>query len=347
MPDLGIGVIGLRNIGRAHLRWASEAAGCRLVAMADTDPARLATAHADHPTAAACRDAATLLALPEVDLVALAVPNHLHASLAIETLRQGKHALVEKPLARTVAEAQAMQQAADAAGRLLAVSMNRRFDPSLQAGLQAMRAQRLGRVLRAHTRWTLHEPFAGLWERGDWFLDRVQAGGGPFFDNGIHKLDQALALLGFPAVEEVRCTCSYGRGKAAAAARGKVFQHEDGAVADLRLAGGIPLTVEVAVWHETPGNVEETVIIGERGTLSIRGDAATITSPTGAVETLATPPGVARSTHEHCARVLRGEEALALGIGVALPELRVMEAAYASDARGGAPVSLLRAGAAR
>jgi predicted dehydrogenase len=345
MSDLRIGVVGVRNIGRQHLRWATEAPGCRLVAVADRDPQRAASAAAEFTVPHRHADAAELIARDDLDVIAFAVPNHLHAPLAIAALEAGKHVLVEKPLARSVAEAERMAAAARAAGKLLAVSMNHRFEPSTHAAEAALAAGGIGRVTAVESRWIIPRPFEGLWQRGDWFLDVERAGGGPFLDNGVHKLDLALHLLGFPAIERVACVCAYGIGKAEAAKRGVRYEIEDGAGADVTLAGGIPLRFEVAIFSEREREVNETILRGERGTLVISGGAARIVAPDGSERELPVPAGRARSTHDHLARAIRGTEPLAIGVDAALPAQRFFAAAYES-ARRKQPVPLARAAGA-
>jgi predicted dehydrogenase len=346
MGDIRIGVIGVRNIGKAHLRWAKEAPGCRLVAVADRDQQRAEAAAAEFQIPHRHTDAAELIARDDLDLIALAVPNHLHASLAIAALEAGKHVLVEKPMARSVAEAEAMAAAAKKAGKVLAVSMNHRFDPATQAADAALEAGAIGKILKAESRWIIPRPFEGLWQRGDWFLDVAKAGGGPFFDNGVHKLDVVLHYLGFPAIERVSCACHYGIGSAESAKRGVKYVLEDGAEADILLAGGIALRFEAAIFSAREREVNETILHGQKGTLIVSGGKARIVGHDGKERELPVPTGRARSSHDHLARVLRGEEELAIGVDAALPSQRIFEAAYESSRRK-QPITLARAAGAR
>jgi predicted dehydrogenase len=342
MSTIRFGVVGVRNIGGRHLGWAREAPGCALTAIAERDPARLAAAADANGVAARHLEARELFARHDVDAVVLALPNHLHASMAIAALEAGKHVLVEKPLARSSAEAESMFAAARRAGRLLAVSMNVRFDAESRAAKAAMTAGAIGKPLAAETRWMMKRPFHGLWQRGSWFLDRELAGGGPSFDMGIHKLDLALHLLGFPAIERVASAYSFGIGRNEVAERGLRYELEDSATADIALSGGIPLRFEAGIFSARDDEVNETIVRGELGTLVVRGGAARIIAADGSERSLEAPGGGARSPLEHLARAIRGEERLEIGPEAALPEQRYFEAAHES-ARSGAPVSLLRA----
>lgn len=116
---VGIGIIGLRNIGMNHAKLAAADQGCRLVVVADTDPDRVAEGSRLGDDVRAYSNAEDLLGDDRLDGVVLAVPNHLHAPLTVVALRAGKHVLVEKPMAMTAAEADEMIQARDASGRVL------------------------------------------------------------------------------------------------------------------------------------------------------------------------------------------------------------------------------------
>ena len=119
---LRIAVIGCGRIAEAHLdAIAALASLATLVAVVDPDPARAAKVAAERGAAYACTTLAEALALDTVDAVILCTPNACHAPQTLEALAAGKHVLVEKPMAENAADAQAMADAADASGRVLAV----------------------------------------------------------------------------------------------------------------------------------------------------------------------------------------------------------------------------------
>jgi predicted dehydrogenase len=103
---IGIGVVGYGYWGPNLVRNFAQAPGARLVAVSDLSTERLAPVRAQHPTVKTTTHYAELLADPEIDAVAIATPVTTHFELATQALRAGKHVLVEKPLAATVAEGQ-------------------------------------------------------------------------------------------------------------------------------------------------------------------------------------------------------------------------------------------------
>src|SRR4051794_34774830 len=132
-----------------------------------------------------------------LDVVSVAVPTFLHAPIAIAALERGLHVLSEKPIARTVEEAEAMVAAARQAGRVLDVAFNHRQRGDIQTLRRVVEAGTLGRVYYAKAWWLRR---TGIPTLGSWFTSSAQAGGGPLLDIGIHVLDYALFLLGQPEV---------------------------------------------------------------------------------------------------------------------------------------------------
>ncbi|MCG9896155.1 MAG: Gfo/Idh/MocA family oxidoreductase [Fimbriimonadaceae bacterium] len=122
-----IGYGGAFEMGRIHAEQMA-AAGLQVTAVCDSDPARLALAAEQLPGVQTHLDHRLLLADPEIDLVVLILPHHLHAPVSIEASRAGKHVVVEKPMAVTTEEADAMIAAAAEAGRMLSIYHNRRWD---------------------------------------------------------------------------------------------------------------------------------------------------------------------------------------------------------------------------
>jgi predicted dehydrogenase len=133
-----------------------------------------------------------LLADPQVDLVDLCVPNDLHGRMAIEALRAGKHVLVEKPIALTIAEADSMVSAAAAAGKLLMVGQVLPFLPEFAFALEAVQSGRYGALRAAHLMRMISKP--------DWSSDIADPArsGGPAIDLHIHDTHFISLLCGVP-----------------------------------------------------------------------------------------------------------------------------------------------------
>ena len=135
-----------------------------------------------------------LAADPDVDAAVVATPNALHAPQTIALLRNGKHVMVEKPMAISVAECDAMIAASRDGGASLMVAHCWRFRDEVRAMRDRIVSGELGDVVRTHG-YGVH---AG-WGPSGWFTDPALAGGGALVDMGVHAIDTARYLLGDPA----------------------------------------------------------------------------------------------------------------------------------------------------
>ena len=117
---------------------------CELAAICDFDPAALAKAAELAPEARTTDDLESVLSDPEIDAVALATPVPTHADLAVRVLEAGKHCFVEKPLAKSVVDAERAVAAADAAGRKLMVGHLLEYHPAVEALAKLIEEGELG-----------------------------------------------------------------------------------------------------------------------------------------------------------------------------------------------------------
>jgi len=123
-------VIGVGHLGRHHARILASLPGITLAGVVDTNRDRASQVAAEHGTQA-FGNASEISG--RVDIVVVAVPTESHAAVALPLLEAGVHALVEKPIAQTVAEADALIAAAKKAGAVLAVGHSERFNPAVAA----------------------------------------------------------------------------------------------------------------------------------------------------------------------------------------------------------------------
>lgn len=129
---------------------------------------------------------------PDLDLIDICTPTHLHADMARTALRAGKHVLVEKAIALTRKDADAMLQAAAKAGKLLMVAHVLPFIPEFAFVAEAVRSGAYGRLLAGHFKRIIAQP--------DWSADIADAGktGGPAVDLHIHDAHFIGLLAGVP-----------------------------------------------------------------------------------------------------------------------------------------------------
>nr|WP_081945213.1 oxidoreductase [Oleiagrimonas soli] len=188
---LRVGLIGYGYAGRTfHAPLIEAVDGLELAVVASSQPAQV---RADLPQADVVPDAASLIARADVDLVVIAAPNALHASLAEAALRAGKHVVVDKPFVLDLAQARHVTRLAQDAGRVLSVFQNRRWDSDFLAVRAAVAAGRVGRVVHVESRIDRFRPEVRVRWR-----EQAVPGAGLWFDLGPHLADQALVLFGLP-----------------------------------------------------------------------------------------------------------------------------------------------------
>ena len=186
---IGVGLIGYGLGGRAfHAPYVTTTPGLALRGIVSRDPAKV---HADWPTTRVLPDVAALLDDESVALVVVSSPDHLHAKHAQAALAAGKHVLVDKPFAASLAEARALIAVAEQAGRLLSVFHNRRWDADFLTLRGLLEDGTLGEVVSYESRFDRWRPvLAATWKEA--------RAGGSWLDLGPHLVDQALVLFGRP-----------------------------------------------------------------------------------------------------------------------------------------------------
>jgi len=136
-----------------------------------------------------------LVADPEIDAVYVATPVHLHAAQTIAAAEAGKHVLCEKPMAMDVAECDCMIAASRAHGVRLGVAYYRHFYPAVRRIKELLAHGEIGEPVLAQV-----DAFERFNPPPDheryWFVKRAEAGGGPMFDFGCHRLEVLISLFG-------------------------------------------------------------------------------------------------------------------------------------------------------
>ncbi len=145
------------------------------------------------PQVRAVRNFAAVCADPEIDLIVIPTPNHTHAPLAAQALEAGKHVVVDKPFALSVAEAQALLDLAQARGQVLSVFQNRRWDADFLTLRQVIASRAVGEPVHLESHIDRFRP-----QVPDRWRDRAGPGSGLWYDLGPHLIDQALQLFGMP-----------------------------------------------------------------------------------------------------------------------------------------------------
>ncbi|MFB7405918.1 Gfo/Idh/MocA family protein [Streptomyces sp. NPDC056202] len=289
-PTLGIGMVGYAFMGAAHSQgWRTAGRVFDLplrpvlAAVAGRDATAVRAAARRHGWAAAETDWRALIARDDVQLVDVCTPGDSHAEIAVAALEAGKHVLCEKPLANSVAEAETMAAAAEAAaarGQIAMVGFNYRRVPALSYARQLIADGRLGTLRHVRVSylqdWLVDPAFPLTWR-----LEREHAGSGALGDLGAHAVDLAQYLAGEPLVGVSALTETFVRkrpllsgvtagglaGGAGSEAYGQVTV-DDAALFTGRLASGALASFEATRMAAGRKNALRLEINGERGSLA-------------------------------------------------------------------------------
>lgn len=289
---LRVGVIGAGMfVVYSHIPNFRKIEDVEIVAVSRRDPQRLAQVQEISSAQHAYRDWREMLEKEPLDAVLISTPHDAHTEPTLAALEHGLHVLLEKPMALTSADAIAMVQAAERAGRVLTLGYNSRGLGGWRAIKQAVDSGVIGTVRQLtavcamDTRMMWGEvplsqadrdffasdnplgPFIGdLFKSGYWRTDVAKMGGGMFIDSGSHVVDMVLWLGGGPAAEAVAYAGVDNR------------DSEQRVNAQGRLASG-------AVFSITSNDCVAGV---ERGSMTIIGDTGMITANWGGM--MATDP---------------------------------------------------------
>ncbi len=250
----GFGIVGAGTIGAFHASAIAMVPNARLVAATDSVPPRARDFAAEHGCAAELSLDA-LLRRDDIDVVAVCVPSGLHAEVGIRAAAAGKHLVIEKPIDVRLDAADRLAEAAKAAGSVMTVISQHRFDPGLIELRRLIDDGALGRLLlgQATTKWYRGQAYydSADW-RGTWAMD-----GGALMNQGIHYADLLAWCMG-PAAEVTAIT----------ARQAHEMEAEDCALAIVRFGSGAvgTITASTAV---VPGFAQRLEISGTEGTVIV------------------------------------------------------------------------------
>ena len=245
-------LVGYGSGGRVfHAPLLASQPGIDLIAVVTRDTERRAALAHRYPTVRAVEALHELVAL-DVAAVTIGTPPATHVPLALEAIRLGLHVVVDKPFARTAAEAAELVAAARAANRIVVPYFNRRWDGDFRTLAALVDSGRIGAVWRMESRIERSRPVKPGW------ASDVSAGGGVLLDLGPHLVDQALQLLG--PVHRVRADLRAVRDGAVA---------EDSVTVDLFHDAGAHSTLTASL--AAPASGPRFLVQGSRAGVRIEG----------------------------------------------------------------------------
>lgn len=253
-----LGLVGAGGIAEfSHLPGIVSLDNVELNAVCDVVEERARKAAVKYNAKEVYTDYEEMIKKADIDAVDICTPVFLHAPVAIEALKQGKHVLVEKPLARNSKEAETIVDAAMKSGRQVSAMFNMRYMPVNIQIKNAIENGDLGKIYMARIRDGHSGPEVVMPYMGSWIFDKEKSGGGCVLDE-IHDIDLLCWWLG--DVDSVSAEIS---------TMAKKTEVEDNAAAILRFKSGAIASMEIS-WTQIAGS-GSTEIYGERGVV-ISGD---------------------------------------------------------------------------
>ena len=221
---IAVAIIGAGFAGADHAAAYTAQSDAEIVGIVDPGPGR-ATALVERFSGRAFADLDGLLAAVSVDAASVCVPTGLHRSVVERLAAAGIHILLEKPMAPTVADCDAIAATAEDAGVVLMLGLTHRFHAELIEARRLIAEGAIGTPLLAQDSFSFGEH--GPWPA--WYYDRALSGGGELMHDGVHLVDRLAWLIGSPIVEVYGRTTTYAR---------SIDGVEDAGVAVLTFANG-------------------------------------------------------------------------------------------------------------
>jgi predicted dehydrogenase len=314
---LRVGVVGCGAIARRTHIPALKAAGVEVVAFSSRTRSSAEAARDEAGAGRVEDDWWAVINAGDVDAVDICAPNYAHAAVAIAAAEAGKHVLVEKPMACTLAEADAMIAAALRGGVVLSVAHNMRFTAPFVAARNAVPA--IGDVVGFRAAFGHSGPHDWAPDAA-WFYDKARSGGGALIDLGIHIADLVRFVLADDAVEV-----------------SAMLTERDGidvaAQVVLRMGNGAIGTFH-ASWIAQPGPDHQLTVFGTDATLHLdRRTAPLIWRPGSSPERVAVEE-LPLDLYASWARACTGDGPVPVSADDGRAALAIVDAAYRSASSG-------------
>jgi myo-inositol 2-dehydrogenase / D-chiro-inositol 1-dehydrogenase len=251
MTELGVGLVGSGFIAEAHVEAFRRVPRAAVRAVASRTEARVRSFAERHGIPAWSTDYRRLVERTDVDLVVIGVPNHVHRDVAVAAAEAGKHVICEKPLARTLAEADEMIAACERAGVKLLYAEELCFAPKYVRAKELVDEGALGAV---HL---IRQGEQHFGPHSDWFWDVSLSGGGALMDMGCHAIEFCRWMYDKAPAEAV--TAELGT-----FVHGDRTRGDDHAVVTVRFRGNRLGVVDTS-WSRPGGIDDRAEIIGSHG----------------------------------------------------------------------------------
>lgn len=254
---INVAIIGTGGISALHIKgYLAFPEKCKIVAMTDIYPEKAAKKAAEFSLAAEVfHSHKQLLDREDIHLASICTPPYTHAEIAADLLRAGKDVIVEKPMAASLEECDAILKAEKESGRLLSVIAQNRFRTPVMKLKRTLDSGLIGDIVHAQVDsfWWRGHSYYDLWWRGTW----EKEGGGCTLNHAVHHIDMLSWMLGLPdEITAVMANTSHDNAEV-----------EDLSVAVLKFANGSLGQITSSVVHH--GEEQQLIFQGKKARISV------------------------------------------------------------------------------
>lgn len=347
---LRVGVVGTGGMGKTHTASFMNNSSVEVVAICSRDKKRLSAFcsgkweevvyaheslgnfHSRYKVQKGYTDARDMAKDKNIDAVSITTPNALHYTQVKLFLQNGKHVLVEKPMAVNAKQCRELITLAKKQKKLLMVAQCWRFHPEVNEIKKLVKKNMFGKIVKTKS-YGIHVN----WGPPGWFVNKKLAAGGALLDMGVHAIDTVRYILGEPQAKKVYAKIVTAFGK---------YALDDLSVLIIEFKNGTLAVVEAGWWHPyAEGGEATTVVLGTRGYGRIFPYEAVkyekgnkISYPSLAVQNFSNEKLYQAEINHFVDCIVKKEKCAAPG-EAGLEAAKIMDAAYLSQKQG-KPVSI-------
>jgi len=260
-----IGVIGVGQIGKHHLRNYSSIEGAEIVAVADIDENEATRVSQMHEIPNVYSDFRQLLQRDDIQAVDVCLHNNFHMPITVAALQAGKHVYCEKPMAGSYTDAERMLTTAREADRNLSIQLTTLFANETKAAKALIDEGRLGKLYHARS--------AGHRRRGRPFVDgygsptfvqKQNSAGGALYDMGVYHIARMLYLLDNPDILRISGKTYQEIEMDAPRRERSGYNVEELGLGFVRMAGGVTLDI-IEAWAMHLDKLDGSIVLGSEG----------------------------------------------------------------------------------